>query len=112
MSGVVDGNAIRSIREARGWDQQTLARAAGVNPSVVSRLERGLQDDLKASVLVAIAQALSVPTDHLLQSAYRQDLPEVTPELAETMAELSALPPAQQRQVLALLRAYLSTLPQ
>jgi len=111
MSGVVDGDAIRSMREARGWDQLTLAQAAGVNPSVVSRLERGLQDDLKASVLVAIARAFSVPIDSLLRSAHRQVSPDVTPELAEIVAELARLPPAHQKQVVALLRGYLSALP-
>src|SRR5262245_12483214 len=60
MSDILDTQALRSLREAKGWDQQTLASAAGVDPSVVSRLERGLQVDLKASVLVGLAYALDI----------------------------------------------------
>ena len=112
MSGVIDGDAIRSMREARGWDQLQLAQAAGIHPSVVSRLERGLQDDLKASVLVAIAEAFALPVDSLLQRTHQQEQTQSTPALAEIVAELVRLPPAYQQQVVALLRRYLSSLPQ
>lgn len=112
MSSVIDGNVIRSVREAKGWDQLTLAQAAGINPSVVSRLERGLQDDLKASVLVALARALEVPVDSLLHPSLQQIPNVLTPELVEVLADLARLAPAMQQQVAAILRGYLSTLPE
>jgi transcriptional regulator with XRE-family HTH domain len=112
MSSVIDGNVIRSVREAKGWDQLTLAQAAGINPSVVSRLERGLQDDLRASVLVALARALEVPVDSLLHPSLRQAPTALTPELVEVLADLARLSPAMQQQVAAILRGYLSTLPE
>lgn len=112
MSSVIDGNVIRSIREAKRWDQLTLAQVADINPSVVSRLERGLQDDLRASVLVALARALEVPVDFLLHSSLRQVPIELTPELVEVLADLALLAPALQQQVAAILRGYLSTLPE
>lgn len=101
---------LRSLREGRGWDQLTLAREAGIDPWVISRLERGLQDDMRVSVLVAVARALQTPVDLLLVE------PIVTPalgaELTGAIATLAELAPAQQRQVAALLRAYVATLPE
>ncbi len=110
MRNTINAQAIRSMREVKGWDQQSLARAAEIDPSVVSRLEGGHQDDLKASVLVALARALNVPIDALvggpadLESGYVLELTAVLPEVAR-------LTEAQQRQVAAILRGYLDTLP-
>ena len=112
MSSVIDGNMIRSVREARGWDQLTLAQIANVNPSVVSRLERGLQDDLKASVLVALARALEVPVDSLLHPSLRHVPPTFSPELEAVLATLAQLSPVMQQQVAAVLQGYMSKLPE
>jgi transcriptional regulator with XRE-family HTH domain len=109
MAELLDVRMLRALREARGWDQQTLAREAGVDPSVISRLERGLQDDFRVSVLVALARTLAIPVDSILAE------PAVTPaldaELAAIVSQLGALTSAQQRQVAAILSAYLATLP-
>lgn len=100
---------LRALREGRGWDQLTLARRAGIDPSVVSRLERGLQDDLRASVLVALSRALHTPVDALLAEPV---VPlTLSAELAAAIADLGHLSLSQQRQVAALLRAYLNHLP-
>ncbi len=111
MSDVINVQALRSMREAKGWDQLTLARAAGVDPSVISRLERGIQVDFRASVLVALARALQTSVDSLLVTPHEQTQSAVVLELAVVYAELAQLPPAQQRQIAAILRAYLSALP-
>src|SRR5687768_3834103 len=111
MNTLVDAQALRSLRESKRWDQQTLAHAAGIDPSVVSRLERGLQTDLKASILVALANALDVSVDALLSASGRHIDGTPIPELAAVMTELLQLPEPQQRQVAAILRAYLSSLP-
>lgn len=112
MSSVIDGDVIRSLRETRGWDQHTLARAADISPSVVSRIERGLQEDLRASVLVALARALEVPVDALLHSSLRQSPSAFSPELVAAIAELAHLDVNSQKQVAAVLRAYITTLPE
>jgi transcriptional regulator with XRE-family HTH domain len=112
MSSVVDGTVIRSVREAKGWDQLTLAQVAGINPSVVSRVERDLQNDLKASVLVALARALGVSVDVILHPSLRHVPPTLSPELVEVLVDLARLAPALQQQVAAILRGYLSTLPE
>lgn len=111
MSDVLNPQALRLIREAKGWDQLTLARAAGVDPSVISRLERGIQGDLRASVLVSLARALHTSVDSLLAAPHQQTPSAVVLELAAVIEELPQLPVVYQRHVAALLRAYLAALP-
>src|SRR5262245_27484976 len=111
MSDIIDPQVLRSLREPRGWDQQTLATAAEVDPSVVSRLERGLQQNLMASVLVALARALATPVDALLIASAQHAPPPLVAELGAVMTELGKLPPSQQRQVAAIVRAYVTTMP-
>ncbi len=112
MSAVLDGNVLRSLRESQRWDQATLAKRAGVSPPVVSRLERGLQDDLDASVLVALARSLDVPVESLLIVDAQSVRLDLVAELASAVARLPHLSVAQQRQVAAVLQGYLSTLPE
>lgn len=100
---------LRALRVGRGWDQQTLARQAGVDPSVISRLERGLQDDMRASVLVALSRAFQIPVDLLLVEPVAP--PALSPDLTAAVAALGHLSPAQQRQVAALLQAYVAHVP-
>ncbi len=111
MADVVDGQALKALAGAKGWDQLTLARRAGINPSVVSRLERGLQPAVRASALVALAHALGVPIDTLVTKPDRQTEVSALPELAAVLAELARQPEEYQRQVVAVLRAYLSSMP-
>lgn len=110
MRTIINVQALRLMREARGWDQQTLARAAEIDPSVVSRLEGGHQDDLRASVLVALARALDVPIDELINGPAGREASYVL-ELTAVLPEVARLTEAQQRQVAAILRGYLDTVP-
>lgn len=111
MSDVIDVQVLRALREAKGWDQLTLARAAGIDPSVISRLERGTQLDLRASVLVGIARALHTSVDSLLAPSQPQGSP-IALELAAVVAELDQLSESHQRHIAAILRAYLTALPE
>ena len=110
MNDVIDPQVLRALREARHWDQQTLAATAGVDPSVVSRLERGLQQDLRASVLVALARALQSPVDALLVAEDSQHQPVFIAELTAAVQRLADLSPAHQRQLAAIVQAYLATM--
>jgi len=111
MADVINPQVLRALREARGWDQQTLATTAAVDPSVVSRLERGLQHNLRASVLVALADALDTPVDTLLDGAHQRTKPVFEAELTAILDQLSKLSPAHQRQVAAILQGYVLTMP-
>ena len=112
MDEVIDSEMLRKRREAKGWDQLTLAHIAQIHPSVISRLERGLQTDLKASVLIALANALEITVDTLLpiSSNHRQHS-SLSPELEAIVEEIGHLPASQQRHIAAILRGYLSGLP-
>jgi transcriptional regulator with XRE-family HTH domain len=55
-----DGDRIRGLRSARGWNQDQLAEAAGVDRNTVSRIETGSRG-LSINAYYLIAQALEVP---------------------------------------------------
>lgn len=62
------GKKVRQLREQRGWTQEYLAAAAGVDPRTIQRVER---DQTKGSeTLLAVAGALDVDLD-VLRTAWR-----------------------------------------
>lgn len=110
MSTLIDGQRLRTLRQARGWNQAALAHRAAVDPSIISRLERGLQENITVAVLVALAQALDVPVEALL-TPYRQPAPaELVQELAVAVSELGSLSAEHQKLVAAILQGCLSAL--
>lgn len=52
--------AIKRLRKLKGWNQSTLAEAAGLEQSTISKIERGW-DGATIRSLTYIAQALEVP---------------------------------------------------
>lgn len=106
---LVNGQAIVKLRQQKGWDQKTLAHEAGVDASVLSRLERNMQPDFKLSVLIAIAEALGVSLDSLLYSTKNVEV-ILEPELRIAFEQLSQLSPRLQRQAAAIMNGYLSSL--
>lgn len=59
------GKNLREHRERRGWSPSELARRAGVDPSYIWRIERGIIANPSAVKLDAIAAALGVPPEEL-----------------------------------------------
>lgn len=59
------GESVRALRLGRSLSQEDLAKAAGVSSTLISRVERG--GDVKMSNILAVAQALEVTMDELLQ---------------------------------------------
>jgi transcriptional regulator with XRE-family HTH domain len=114
MGALIHVEMLRSLREVRGWDQRTLAQHAGVDRSIISRIERGTQQDLKVSILVAIARALDVPIDTLItaEETGGGDRASLTTELSAVVDALVPLSQEHQRQVAAVLRGYLSAMPE
>jgi len=50
--------AVREGRESRGWSQGKLADRSGISKSNISRIERGLIDQPRRELLLALANAL------------------------------------------------------
>jgi transcriptional regulator with XRE-family HTH domain len=111
MKNIVNGEKIAALRKIRGWEQQDLAAHAQINSSVISRMERGLQDDFKLSVIVQIARSLEVSVDQLLIPAWQQTNPEFTSELETSFRILGLQPFEIQKHVAAIIMSYLEHMP-
>lgn len=73
---------IRRLRKERGWSQEMLAHFAGLHPTDISRLERGLREPRLRTVF-QLAAALKVGVHELLDG----------PEEREEDERTSVLPP-------------------
>src|SRR5262245_57313723 len=58
---------LRRLREARGLSQMELAVKAKLSLSAIFQVEQGRKEDVRASTLLAIAQALGVSMDELFR---------------------------------------------
>lgn len=106
---ILDIQTIRDLRKQKGWEQRDLAQAAGVNPAVISRLERGLQNDFKLSVIVAIALALDVAVDNLITHQYRIHSYQLDPLLLASVNRLSLSGQNKQKTIASIINAFLDS---
>lgn len=60
------GRRIRELRQQKGWSQSAFASMCGIDPSYVSRVERG-EMNLPCSVLRIIASTLDMSVFSLLE---------------------------------------------
>jgi transcriptional regulator with XRE-family HTH domain len=68
----VVGSGIRSIRKAKGISQEALADGAGVSPSYMGEVERGLRN-ISLETLEKVSRALGVsPIDILRASSFER----------------------------------------
>jgi len=113
MGELIDVAMLRALRKARGLSQGSLANLAGVDRTVIARLERGGQRDVRLSVLVGLALALSVSIEKLVitPGPTGVPLPQLSQELAAAVAALDSLDHATQQQLAAIINAYLTTMP-
>ena len=59
------GNSVRQRRARLGWTQEELGEAAGLHPSYIGQIERGVKK-VSLKTLVSLAKAFSVPLGELL----------------------------------------------
>ncbi|HEY6761974.1 MAG TPA: helix-turn-helix transcriptional regulator [Baekduia sp.] len=60
------GDNLRRHRIERHWTVEELARRAGLHPTTVSRIERGVRADPTLSTATDLAKALRVTVDDLV----------------------------------------------
>src|SRR5437763_1187510 len=110
MSDVrINGPLLRALRDAKKLEQKQVAELAGIHPSVVSRMEQGLQSNFKLSVIAAVAQVLDTGIDALLIPVQTSASDPLDDELAAVVPLLARLPVDHQRRIAALLRTYITT---
>ena len=63
------GSYVREKRNEKGMSQRELANASGISNADISRLESGKRKASSPAVLKAIAKALNVPVETLLEKA-------------------------------------------
>jgi transcriptional regulator with XRE-family HTH domain len=68
------GRTIRRMRRERDLSQEAVARAAGVHPNQVGRLERGVSD-VYTTTMLQVVDGLGVPLSEVAR-VYEQRLPE------------------------------------
>ena len=110
MNSPIDAHLLHDQRESKGWSQRKLADVAGVDNTLISRLERNLQDDVGVKSVLALAKALELPVEDLLSPSARRASFVLPSELFAVFAEISALSPHRQQHVILILRAYLAGL--
>jgi transcriptional regulator with XRE-family HTH domain len=80
------GKRIRDLREERGLTQREVARHAGLTPSGLGFIEHGQTRNPSAETVVAIARALDVPVEDLLEGQFLGGKLEDGPSLEELHA--------------------------
>lgn len=111
------GRKVRELRRSRGMTQKELASAVGVTGAQLHRYETGATR-VAASRMIAIAEALGVRPDVLLESAAPEPMPAMSMEgsteddLVELIQLFSAIGDQKNRNaILAVARMMASTNP-
>ncbi|MGA1839192.1 MAG: helix-turn-helix domain-containing protein [bacterium] len=68
------GELLKIQRKRLDMNQRQVARASGITPATISRLESGQIKELKSEALKRLADALNVTADYLLGRATRSNL--------------------------------------
>jgi transcriptional regulator with XRE-family HTH domain len=91
MNEIIASN-VRQLREQRGWSQEHLAQAAGINVRPLQRVEggRGASKETLlalASVFEVFVEELRVDQNQVLAQLFGVEPHEITPELVEKKIE-------------------------
>jgi len=104
------GQRVAQARKERGWTQEQLAEAVGVEPVTLSRLETGARA-LSLSMLLSVADALDISLADLLDTKRPRPKPSHGAEEAELLRGFERLPVTQKDIVLRLVRDLARTAP-
>lgn len=95
------GSRIKVARERKHLTQEDLAAIVDLSPTHISVIERGVKPP-KLATLVAIANALDVSADTLLQDVVERSEEDVFNELA---ADIMKLPVKERNKIINAIRA-------
>lgn len=95
------GSRIKVARERKHLTQEDLAAIVDLSPTHISVIERGVKPP-KLVTLVAIANALDVSADTLLQDVVNRSVEGVPNELA---TEIMKLPAKERSKIINAIRA-------
>lgn len=89
--------AVRAGRERQGWTRERLAHESGLSFAAITQIESGRRAEVRASSLVALADALEVSVDYLVRDEvaasmlqHRAYVYDSTDDLAESVSPLVA----------------------
>lgn len=97
------GRRLAQARIARGYTQEALAEAIGIEPVSLSRLETG-DRALSLTTLALIADALGLGLGHLVGVEADLPKPDLAPQEAELLRGFVKLPAPKRDLVLRLVR--------
>lgn len=97
------GRRLASARRARGYTQEALAEALGIEPVTLSRLETG-DRAVSLSTLGRVAEVLHVALGDLVDESQPLPEPEHGPEEAELLRLFGSLSPDRRTLMLKLAR--------
>jgi transcriptional regulator with XRE-family HTH domain len=92
------GERVSVVRERRGWSREALAFNSGVSWSGIAQVERGRRVNLRPATLSALARALGVSVDYLVEGAPTPPMLEHHALLYETDEEFVEASAAFLRQ--------------
>ena len=95
------GSRIKVARERKHLTQEDLAAIVDLSPTHISVIERGVKPP-KLATLIAIANALDVSADTLLQDVVDRSVEGVSNELA---TEIIKLPAKERSKIINAIRA-------
>ncbi len=95
------GSRIKAARERKHYTQEDLAAIVDLSPTHVSVIERGVKPP-KLATLVAIANALEVSADTLLQDVVEHSVEGVSSGLA---SDIMKLPSNERTRIINAVRA-------
>ncbi len=95
------GSRIKAARERKHYTQEDLAAIVDLSPTHVSVIERGVKPP-KLATLVAIANALEVSADTLLQDVVERSVEGVSSDLA---SDIMKLPSNERTRIINAVRA-------
>ena len=97
------GRRVGQARRDRGWTQEALAEAVGIEPVTLSRLETG-DRALSLTMLANIAETLGMGLGDLVDVTRTVPTPEKSPDEAELLRLYGGLVPTARDVVLRLAR--------